>query len=314
MQLRRNTLGNTGMNVTDLCFGALPMGPLQLNMDLQSGVALIRRALESGINFIDTAQGYMTYPYIRPALEHAREHIFIATKSTATGYEQMDAAVKEALRELGREHIDIFHLHAARATANVLDERMGALRCLCDYREKGIIGAVGISTHSVAAVRAAIESEDIDVIFPIINIAGFGILDGTKEDMAQAISDAARRGKGVYAMKALGGGNLIGQTEQAIAYVRALPGVASVALGMVSTLELEMNLDIFFGKPIRQRVPHSLKKMRVQRFCVGCGKCIETCANGAITIMDNKAVIDMSRCITCGYCAPGCPQFAIRMV
>ena len=75
-----------------------------------------------------------------------------------------------------------------------------------DSKAKGIIRAVGISTHSVSAVRAAIEVSEIDVIFPIINIEGLGILHGTKADMEQAIRQASQKGKGVYAMKALGGG------------------------------------------------------------------------------------------------------------
>ena len=57
-------LGQTGMKVSRLCFGALTIGPLQAKLPLGEGVAVIRAALAAGVNFIDTAQLYGTYPYI----------------------------------------------------------------------------------------------------------------------------------------------------------------------------------------------------------------------------------------------------------
>ena len=312
--MKKNALGNTSYEVTELCFGALPMGPLQLNVDLASGAALIREAVEAGINFIDTAQGYRTYPYIRRALDGFDGKVRIATKSNALTYEDMAQAVTESLDALDRKSIDIFHLHAARATPAVFDERAGAFRCLLDYREKGIIGAVGISTHSVATVAKAATVNNVDVIFPIINYAGFGLLHGSTEEMESAIAVAHDRGKGVYAMKALGGGNLIKDVEGAFNYVRGLKGVASVAVGMVNVPELRMNLDIFLGRPVKTRVPLHTKSLFIQRFCVGCATCVDACPNHALAVVDGKAVVDRSRCITCGYCAPSCPQFAIRLV
>jgi aryl-alcohol dehydrogenase-like predicted oxidoreductase len=61
-------LGRTGLSVSRLCFGALTVGPLQSNLPLNEGAAVIRYALEQGVNFIDTAKLYGTYPYIREAL------------------------------------------------------------------------------------------------------------------------------------------------------------------------------------------------------------------------------------------------------
>ncbi len=53
--MKKHSLGKTGIKVTELCFGALPIGPLQLNISVEKGAKLIRAALERGINFIDTA-------------------------------------------------------------------------------------------------------------------------------------------------------------------------------------------------------------------------------------------------------------------
>ena len=58
-------LGNTSIKVSRMCFGSLTIGPLQRNLPLAEGSSLIRTALEAGVNFIDTAQLYRNYSYIR---------------------------------------------------------------------------------------------------------------------------------------------------------------------------------------------------------------------------------------------------------
>jgi aryl-alcohol dehydrogenase-like predicted oxidoreductase len=106
-------------------------------------------------------------------------------------------ALDDACRQLDREVIDIFHLHAAREGTEVFVKRAGALDCLQKARASGRVRAVGIATHSVAVVKAVAERADIDVVFPIINTRGLGILHGTRDKMAEAIALAARAGKGL---------------------------------------------------------------------------------------------------------------------
>ncbi|HHY12579.1 MAG TPA: 4Fe-4S binding protein [Firmicutes bacterium] len=318
--MKRNILGDTGISVSQLCFGVLPMGPNQFGLSPEEGGELIREGILNGINFLDTAQSYNTYPHIRKALDGlkgTRDDVVIATKSAASTYKEMEAAVEEARMALDRGVIDIFHLHAARVDAKVFKDREGALECLVDSKSKGLIRAVGISTHSVEAVRAGKDVSEIDVIFPIINKEGLGILHGTKEEMASAIKEASLKGKGLYAMKALGGGNLLADRKGAFDYVKNLSGISSVAVGMVNRDELAMNLCIFNG----QQVPDSLadatvrrKSLIVQAFCKGCGRCVEICPNMAMEVVDGRARNDSQKCILCGYCAPVCPEFAIRLV
>jgi len=59
--MKKYQLGKTGIEVTELCFGALPMGPLQKNMDEHAAAAVTAAALRGGVTFIDTAQAYSTY-------------------------------------------------------------------------------------------------------------------------------------------------------------------------------------------------------------------------------------------------------------
>ncbi|HAI20583.1 MAG TPA: aldo/keto reductase [Clostridiales bacterium UBA8153] len=312
--MHKSVLGRTGLCVSELCLGALPMGPLQLGLAPADGARVTARALELGVNFVDTAQGYRTYAHLAPAIR-GRE-VIVATKSAAADYPGMRGAVEEARRQLDREVIDIFHLHAAREGEEVFHKRAGALDCLLEARASGKVRAVGIATHSVAVVRAVAGRADLDVVFPIINTRGLGILHGTRDEMADAIAVAARAGKGVYAMKALGGGNLVSELENSLAYVRQLPGVTAVAVGMVSVDEAEELAAVFAGRPRPARLTGALqgKRLLVAGFCIGCGRCVDECPAGALSLQDGKCRVDPDRCILCAYCAPYCPEFAIRVV
>jgi aryl-alcohol dehydrogenase-like predicted oxidoreductase len=318
--VRTNILGKTGLSVSELCFGVLPMGPNQFGLTPEEGGELIAHAIRGGVSFLDTAQAYGTYPHIKNAFDRLGDDadgVVVSTKSAAASYGDMEKAVMEAREALGRDVLDIFLLHAARVDRSVFSARAGALECLVDMKAKGFIKAVGISTHSVDVVRAAASIEELDVVFPIINKIGMGILHGTKQDMEQAIKKASDKGKGLFAMKALAGGNLLNDREEAFSYVRSLPGISSVAVGMVQMDEVEMNLRIFNGQPVPAELAEKTmktKKLIIQAFCVGCGSCVKTCPNAAMTLVDGKACNDKSKCILCGYCAPVCPQFAIRLV
>lgn len=316
--MQRNRLGKTGLEVSELCFGALSLGPLQANISLEEGANLIRSALEQGINFIDTAEAYQTYRYIKQALDGYPGEVIIATKSQAKSYEAMEKSIQEACHALGREYLDIFHLHAARVTPAVFTERAGALRCLIDYKAKGVVRAIGISTHAVEVVRLAAEIDAIDIVFPIINKAGMGIIGGSTDDMIEAIHKAGAAGKGLYAMKALAGGHLIGQLKEAFDFVRNIQGISSVAVGMVTADELALNIRLFNNEEVPQELlptrNNANKKLFVASFCKGCGTCVDTCPNGALDLQDGKAIVDHELCLLCGYCNPVCPEFALRLI
>lgn len=314
--MKMKTLGSSGIQVTDLCLGVLPMGPVQRNIPKEQCTTIIREAVERGITFLDTAEMYKTHDYIEEALRGYQGEVVIATKSASTTYEAMSKSVENARKELNRDVIEIFHLHAARANHKVFEERAGAIECLLDLKAKGVIKAVGISTHAVDVCRLAADKPEFDIVFPIINKLGMGIIEGNLPEMLEAIDACHKAGKGLYAMKALAGGHLIGDLVDSIAYVRNMEAFASVAIGMVNLKELELNLKIFNDeviKPEELPSPEVNKRMIVLGNCVGCSKCVKTCPNMAISIINKKAVIDHEKCILCGYCRPVCPQFALRL-
>lgn len=315
--MKKNILGETGIEVTELCFGALPMGPLQKNLPVEECAEILKAALCGGVNFIDTAQGYRTYEPIRLALKEVKKRPIIASKAPAESYEGMQKAIDQALNDLDLDYIDIFHLHAARAGEEVFEVRRGALECLLDNKRKGLVKAMGISTHSVKATSLAAKTEEMDVVFPLINKTGLGIIDGNREEMEKAISECVSQGKGVYLMKVLAGGSLVVDYGAAVDYARSIPGCSSIAIGMVNEEEVQYNLAYFEGQ--RPKAPPSLEAMKkrfivVNGLCAGCFQCLETCPNHAIIRREGKAFIQDGKCLTCGYCVDGCPEFAIRLV
>jgi len=270
------------------------------------------------VNFYDTAKSYGTYPHLALGLQGiARDRVVIASKSQARTYAEMKGDVEECLRALSLDRVGIFHLHLV-PSAEDLEARRGALDCLLEFRDRGLIGAVGASTHTIAGVLALNQEPAIDVLFPVLNQRGLGIIDGDLESMLAALRESRRRGKFVYAMKPLGGGHLYQEVEQSLAYLRELPLCDAVAIGMKDESEVEMNVAIFEGRTVteemRRRVHAVQRRLKVYDFCTGCGLCLEECDQRALTIVDGKATVDQSRCILCGYCAAVCPIYVIRVV
>lgn len=320
------TLGRTGLAVSCVGIGVLPMGPGQLDLPLDEGAAVLCEALQRGINFIDTAQYYRTYPYIRRALElmgflteenpRGTAVPVISSKSLASSYDDMMAAIEECRDALGLKTIDIFLLHEVRT--GQFAARAGAWQALRDAKAAGLVHAIGISTHHADVARAMAAELACDVVFALLNYRSMGIRSGqnagTKEEMAAALTACKAAGKGVYLMKALGGGNLTGDYQKALDYVFAQDFMDAVMVGFTNTSEIDDMMCYLSGNMESSYNPDvSHKKMYVnQEDCEGCGTCLKICAAGAVHYNKNGlAEIDQSKCLTCGYCAQGCPVRAI---
>jgi aryl-alcohol dehydrogenase-like predicted oxidoreductase len=202
--MQKVKLGNTKLLVSKLCFGTLPMGLLEANMPLKKGAELIRKAVLSGVNFIDTAHTYGTYRHIFEAKKGMKIKPVIATKTAAVTISETKRQIEKAIKELGVDKIDIFLIHAAREI-HPFEKFKQTLKILLQYKSKNLIGYVGIATHVATVVKEAAKIDDMDIIHPLINSAGLGIINGTLSDMKEAINTAHRNGKGIYVMKSLGG-------------------------------------------------------------------------------------------------------------
>lgn len=316
MHMEKRKLGATGFDVSRLCLGLLTLGPLQRSLPLAESEKVIAAALERGVNFFDTADLYNSYAYAAQAVRLQRD-VVICTKSYDYDAAGAEKSLERALREIGRDYVDIYMLHE-QESRHTLRGHWEAVEYLLRMKEAGKIRAFGISTHRIEGVRDALDFPEIEVVFPLINVAGLGIEDGSRDEMAAAILAAHQAGKGVYAMKALGGGNLIGRREECLDYILSLDGIDAVAMGMQSVDEVVYNCLAFecreIPESLNKRLAKQPRKLCIDDWCEGCGACAARCSQGALSIVNNQAVVDPGRCLTCGYCAAACPLFCIKVI
>lgn len=311
-------LGQTGIMVSPIVFGALTIGPIHKNLAVEDGAAVIRQALELGVNLIDTAECYDTYPYIREALKGWQEHIYVTSKSYGYNRELMAKAFEDCRKALDRDTLDIFLMHEQESRYTI-EGHKEALDYLNEQKAKGLLKAVGLSTHAVDAVRAAADRDDIDVIHPIINKYGWGIIDGTRDEMLDAIAYAKAKGKGLYGMKALSGGKLADDAYDCFRWAFTVPQVDAFAVGMKSRREVRINVAWALGeepdpKDLAEYVVEK-RHIEVRDTCVGCQSCIRRCGQRAISMAEGAktVTINLKRCVLCGYCRDNCEHNAIRI-
>ncbi len=310
------SLGRTGMQVSTLAFGSLTMAPMQANLPPEAAAEVLCYAAERGVNLLDTAQLYDNYEYIKIAEKKMRTPLIIASKSYAYEKQMAFDAVEEARHRLDRDVIDIFMLHE-QESEHTLRGHMPAIEELLRLKAQGVIRAFGISTHHVAGVRAAAGADYIDVVHPLLNKAGLGIVDGTREEMEQALKSAHEAGKGIYTMKPLGGGNLFSSAQENLQYAFSFPYKHSVCIGMQSIDEVDANIEFMekgtFSEQNLKALQQKKRQLHIDDWCVGCGACAARCINHGIDIVNGKAVPN-ERCVLCGYCSRVCDQWAIKVV
>ncbi len=333
-----------------IAVGSLTVSAMQAALPEEEAASVLAYAFDSGINFIDTAQYYENYHLLRAALKKYRapEDVVVSTKTYAYSRELAEAAVDEARRALDRDVIDIFMLHEQESIDTLRGHR-DALDYLFECRERGIVRAVGASTHHVAAVRGLIKLRDtglpVDVCHPLYNMAGIGIADGSVNDMSDALAEAHDRGIGIFGMKALGGGHLCASAEDALRFVLDKPFIDAVAVGMQSVEEVDANLRFLetgtFSPSDREKLAKKHRTLHVEEYCEGCGACVKRCGAGALRMEEVlaeedtpaydftaeftgiartgepqtklRAVPDDEKCVRCGYCTKVCPVFALKV-
>lgn len=170
------TLGKTGINVSKIGFGTGTTSFTGINLHSSMSVkdlsGLLIYAYELGVNLWDTAYTYETYPHIRKALDIIkRESIVISSKTDKSNYKDALSEIENSLRFLQTDYIDIFLLHGVR---NAFDFRVrkGALKALMEAKKKGLIRAVGFSSHGIGAIEAAQNMAELDIVMARVNFSG----------------------------------------------------------------------------------------------------------------------------------------------
>jgi len=210
------------------------------------GKLLAQAALELGLTFWDTAPPYGSHPHVRAGLKLLpRPAVQIASKSRVTEPGPAYDDLAGLARDLESEYLDLGFIHYVKP--GTWEERIQALPAFVKARDRGLIRAIGLSTHSAAIVQLAATIPEIDVICTTYNRDGLWFDQGTPTEMLAAAGAARTAGKGVYLIKLLGHGKLCSSPEQVDAALRAAFGV-SVAdafnIGMANLEQARANLSL----------------------------------------------------------------------
>lgn len=174
------TLGRTGWKVSEISFGAWAIGGAWGTVEDDVSLAALRKALDLGVNFVDTADVYgdgRSERLIGQVLrERKGERIYVATKAgrrlsphVADGYnrENLTAFVERSLRNLGVETLDLLQLHCPPTEVYYRPEVFGILD---DLAAAGKLRAYGVSVEKVEEALKAIEFPNVKTVQIIFNI------------------------------------------------------------------------------------------------------------------------------------------------
>ena len=194
-ELKRRRLGRTGLTVTELGLGAMdtPQSP--------EGEATLNAALDLGIDFVDTAREYEGSEFLIGQVVRAREEtpFHIASKTFSHTIDGSQRDIDRSVSFLGVERISLYQLHDI-STEAAWDEVMGedgALEGLQVAQYRGLIGHIGVSSHSLEIAKRAITSGAFDTV--MLEYSAF------YTESAPLIDLAAERDVGVIIMRPLGG-------------------------------------------------------------------------------------------------------------
>lgn len=188
------TLGRTGLRVSVMGLGGGGDSRLGTKEDEAQGVKLVRRALDQGVNFIDTAEAYGTETAIGRALrEVPRDRFVLSTKKTTTDVslsaKDVSSALEASLSRLGTDYVDIYHLHGVTPEdyPRVRDE---ALPTLLRLKEQGKIRHLGITEKFVVdpqhrMLELALKDDFWDVV-----MVGFNLLNQSGRERVFAATRA----------------------------------------------------------------------------------------------------------------------------
>ena len=312
-------LGNTGLKVSRLGFGGIPIQ----RITQEEATALIRKLPEYGINYIDTARGYtVSEEYLGIAMEGIRDKFVLATKSMARTREAMEKDIETSLKNLRTDHIDLYQVHNAPPDQmNIVIGEGGALEALLEAKAAGKIGHIGITAHEIGTFEMGLEMDWVETIMFPYNFVEL--------QAADLIRKCAEKGKGFICMKPLAGG-AIANAPLAMRFIASNKDITVNIPGMANEDELKQNVAAACDPaPLSEDDLKEVQNIRDtlgNQFCRRCNYCqpctmginISFCftINGYLTRYGLKdwaigrykgMAVEPNACIECGMCESRCP-------
>ena len=167
--MQKRQLGKNGPLVSAIAFGAWPIGGGLGNVPEEQGIAAVRAALDAGMTFIDTAEGYQTSEtVVGKAIAGRRDEAFLATKLSGGDHsaDHMTTAIENSLRALGTDYIDLYQLHSPSPNWPIAQ----TMENLVKLRDSGKIRYIGVSNFSPEQTAEAMRYASIHSSQPRYNM------------------------------------------------------------------------------------------------------------------------------------------------
>ena len=313
-------LGKTEMMVSRLGFGGIP---IQRDTE-EEAVAVVKRCLELGITFLDTANGYTTSEErIGKAVAGKRESVMIATKSGGHDRKAMEEHLALSLKRLNTDYIDLYQFHGV-STQEHLDAVLapgGPLDAAREAKKAGKIRHIGITSHQVDMAKQAVKTGNFETIMFPFNV----VAHEPAEDLRAVCKELD---VGVIAMKPLAGG-MLDNIKIAFKYLFQFPDVIPIP-GIEKVHEIEEIAALLDGPvELTEADKKEMQRLRDElgdQFCRRCEYC-QPCSEGirisAVMTSDTiarrlppervfsgpfaGALEEARNCIECGECEERCP-------
>jgi hypothetical protein len=270
--MRKVRLGSTGLEVAELGFGAMYLP--RVTFEVSDGI--IRRALELGITYFDTASAYQDSEEKLGRVLSKREKDFVITSRSISykmGLDAFKQDFEQSFERLRLPVIDFYGFHAVNQPHELEMAMKEPLSFLKEQRAKGRIGHIAITSHNPKTLTEALLTGEFELaMFP------FNVIE--REPLDGLLAKAAALGIATAVMKPLAGG-VIDSKELALRFFFNHPA-GVVTPGMMSLEQLEQNFRVF-----EEPIPLAAEEMR--------------------SLEDEVAVLGREFCRRCSYCMP-CPN------
>lgn len=313
------TLGGTGLTVSEIGFGGIPIIPLSI----EDGAAVVRHCYERGITFFDTANVYRdSEKKVGQALCDVRDKVVIATKTLRRDAQSAATHIRLSLENLRTDRIDIYQLHNV-SNEDTLGQVLapgGAYGAAKKAKEEGAVRFIGFSSHNVKFAAGVCRRG----LFSTVQVP-FNFIE--TEAAEELLGVAAEMGMGVIGMKPLGGG-LLQRADLCFKFLQRYPGIIPIP-GVISKGEMDEIVSLYrLREPLTEADLADMEKIRADlgtRFCHRCGYCLP-CEKGVripealgfksiLKRFQGETALNFSRdalksaenCDQCGACIERCP-------
>ncbi len=317
--LSSTTLGSTGLKVSTVGFGGIPI----IRLDVNEAEQVVRHAYEQGINLFDTANAYKDSEYkIGRALQRVRDKVVLATKSFKRDGNEVVEQMENSLRQLRTDYIDLYQLHqiSQEEEWQEINRLGGVMDKLSKELDKGKICYLGFSSHSLdMAVKLVQKGVFSTVQFP------FNFIEQESQDKLFPV--AKDYNMGILTMKPFAGG-VIDDGILAFSFLRQYPNI--IPLPGFDSISSVDEIISFYAEPnvLNKEKQNRMEKYRQElgrRFCRRCEYC-QPCPNGVmitmamgyplvVSRMSPQKAVEFARqametvqlCEKCGECEKKCP-------